>query len=233
MSMHGDHLWWPFRFALKPGDQALSPLLYTRYVNGSWVCHVQRDPLLPKKLYWDFVMILGVAYEKKSPFWLLLQPQNNSPWESRDELSTYPCSHSFTHSPWILEASHSFQVPLPDIHGNEQTRTILTLCFASSINRIIQQELWIFVFDNSLLRGSLTVPDNKLKLGPVGLHLFTSSDIPTTYPPAWKQAAPRIITHSTYSEGSIQATSLGSSLGKCSVLFLCRLHAAEVKSEVC
>lgn len=61
VSMHGVHLWWPGRFALKLGDEALGPLLYTRYVNGSWVCQVQRLPLLPRKLCWDLMVILGAA----------------------------------------------------------------------------------------------------------------------------------------------------------------------------
>lgn len=44
--MHDDHLWWCVGFALKPGDQALSPLPYARYVNGLWVDQVQRHPFL-------------------------------------------------------------------------------------------------------------------------------------------------------------------------------------------
>lgn len=49
--MLGDHLWWPFRFAFEPGDEALSPLLYARYVNGPGVGQLQWDPLLPIKFY--------------------------------------------------------------------------------------------------------------------------------------------------------------------------------------
>lgn len=49
--MLGDHLRWPVGFAFKPGDEALGPLLYARYVYGPGVCQLQWDPLLPMKLY--------------------------------------------------------------------------------------------------------------------------------------------------------------------------------------
>lgn len=58
--MRGDHLWWPFGFALKPGDEALGPLLYARYVYGSRVCQVQWDPLLPMNVFSD-LQILSAA----------------------------------------------------------------------------------------------------------------------------------------------------------------------------
>lgn len=48
--MRGVHLGRPDSLALKPGDEALSPLLYTGYVNGSRVVQVQRLPFLPRKL---------------------------------------------------------------------------------------------------------------------------------------------------------------------------------------
>lgn len=44
--MHEDHLWWLVGFALKPGDEALGPLLYAGYVNRFQVTQVQRHPLL-------------------------------------------------------------------------------------------------------------------------------------------------------------------------------------------
>lgn len=62
MYMHGVHLWGSVRFALKLRDKALSPLLYTRYVNRSWVSQVQQAPLLPRKHYWDLMMFWVYAF---------------------------------------------------------------------------------------------------------------------------------------------------------------------------
>lgn len=55
--MHGVHLGLRLvRFAFKPWDQAVSPFLNTRYVNGSWIRQVQRPPFLLRSLYWDLML---------------------------------------------------------------------------------------------------------------------------------------------------------------------------------